>query len=196
MGSAFSNGLQFLINTLFTLYSFVLLVRVLLPAVQADYYNPFSQFIIKLTQPILGPCQKILPHTDRFDTAAIVVLWLFICIKIWVVLGLLLSTQLSLLGVALFAIAQILELLIQFYFFAIIIQAILSWVQPNHYNPFVTILSQLNEPLLAPFRRHVPSIAGLDLSPLLALIALQLLSIMLINPFAFFALQLTVGVIR
>ena len=196
MSAAVSNGLQFLINTLFTLYLFVLLVRVLLPAVRADYHNPFSQFIVKLTEPLIAPLQKILPHTDRFDTAAVMLLLLFAWIKIWLIFGVLLNAHVFWLGSFLLAIAQLLEMLVQFYFFSILIQAIMSWVQPNSYNPFSTILFQLNEPLLAPARRYIPPIAGLDLSPLAVIIILQIISIVILRPLTLFALQLTVGLVR
>ncbi len=190
------SGLHSLINMLFSLYLFVLLIRILLPAVRADYYNPFSQFIIKLTQPLLAPLQKILPHTQRFDTAAVLLLWVLTCLKIWILFGLLLSTKISVWGGALFAIAQILEMLVQFYFFAIIIQSILSWIQPRTHTSFGIILHQLTEPLLAPARRHIPPIAGLDISPLVVLIVLQLLNIVIVKPCVIFTLQLTIGILR
>jgi YggT family protein len=196
MWSPLTSGLSFLVNTVFTLYLFVLLVRVLLPAVGADYYNPFCQFIIKLTEPLIAPLQKILPRPGRFDTAAFIILFLFTCIKNWILLGLLLSAHIFWPGLVLLALAQILEMLIQFYFFAIIIQVILSWVQPKTYNPMIIILLQLTEPLLAPARRLIPAMSGLDLSSLAVIILLQLTKIVIVNPLVLFSLQLTIGIIR
>jgi YggT family protein len=193
MWSPLTDGLHFLINTLFTLYLYVLLLRVLLPAVGADYYNPFSQFIVKLTQPIIAPVQRFMPRTDRIDTPAIFMLWFFMCLKNWILLGWLLHSKISWIGLALLAFPQALELAVQFYFFAIIIQVIISWLQPTTYNPFITILFQLTEPLLLPARRVIPIVGGIDLSPLAVLFVLQLVNIVVINPMTNFALRFTVG---
>lgn len=194
--SSLTSGLSFLINTVFTLYLFVLLVRVLLPAVGADAHNPFCQFIIKLTEPLIAPLQKILPRTGRVDIAAIIILWFFTCVKNWILLGLLLGAPIFWPGLALLAIAQIFEMLLQFYFFAIIVRVILSWVQPKSYNPFIVVLLQLTEPLLTPARRMIPPVAGLDLSALVVVILLQLIKIVIVNPLLLFSAQLTVGMVR
>lgn len=188
------DGLHFLINTLFTLYLYVLLLRVLLPAVGADYYNPFSQYIVKLTQPIVAPFQKFLPRTHRIDTPAIVMLFLFCGVKNWILYGLLLQSQVSWVGLTLMVLPEVLELAIEFYFFAIIIQMIISWFQPTTYNPFITVLFQLTEPLLLPARKLIPTIAGIDLSPLAVIVALQLMNIIVVAPLLAFALRFTVGI--
>jgi YggT family protein len=193
MWSPILDGLHFFINTLFTLYLYVLLLRVLLPAVGADYYNPFSQFIVKLTQPIVAPLNKLLPRTHRIDTPAIVMLCLFCGLKNWILYGWLLHSQISWVGITLLIIPEVLELAIEFYFFAIIAQIIVSWFQPTNYNPFITILFQLTEPLLLPARKIIPIIGGIDLSALAVLVGLQLINIVIVNPLITFALRFTVG---
>ena len=122
------------------------------------------------------------------------ILWLFACLKHWILLGWLLHSQVSFLGLSLLGIAEIFELTIQFYFFAILIEVIIRWIQPTTYNPFITILYQLTEPLLVPARRMIPAVGGLDLL-LLVLLALQLVNIMIVAPFTLFAMRLTVGMI-
>jgi YggT family protein len=196
MGSPMSDGLNFLINTLFTIYMFVLMLRVLLPIVNADYYNPVSQFVLKLTQPLIAPFKHIIPRTGRLDVAALLILFLFAYLKNWIILSLLLHAPVNFFGLALLAIVQIAELVVQFYFFAIIIQAIISWMQPNNFNPFIIIITQLTEPLLGPARRMIPSIGGLDISPMIVILLLQLINIVVLNPLGFYALQYTVGLLR
>lgn len=168
----------FLIETLFSLYSLVVLLRLILGAVQADPYNPLSQFVIKLTSPLLTPLRRLVPAMGRLDTAAVVLLFALSLVKLALLatvggldlpLGALLS--LTILGV--------LGLVLDLYFFAILIQALLSWINPNPHHPAARLLEQITAPVLRPLRQAIPLIGGIDLSPLAALIAIQFLRILL-----------------
>lgn len=190
------HGMNFLVETLFTLFLFILMMRVLLPAVNADYYNPFTQFILKITNPLIAPLHRILPRKNRLDIAAIILLILFAYLKNWLILAIMAHTSVNAVGLLLLSIAQILELILQFYFFSIIIQTIISWIQPNQLNPFIVILYQLNAPLLRVAHKMIPPLGGIDFSPLLVILGIQLINIVILNPLIFYAMQLTVGIIR
>ena len=168
------NPLIFLIETLFDLYIIVLMLRLILQQVHADFYNPISQFIVKATSPLLNPARKVIPGIGGFDVATIVVIIAFIAIKITII-ALLSGYTPSILALLLTGIRDFITLALNIFIFAIIIQAILSWINPDPYNPVSGVLFSITSPVLTPFRRLIKPIGGLDLSPLVALIALMFL---------------------
>jgi len=174
------NASIFLIQTLFHMYLMVLLLRLILPWVQADYYHPVSQFVITLTDPLVLPIQRWLPYIRHVNVPTLIVLF-SIDILQWVLLWLLRYQKLpNLSGVLILSVGDLLGLLINLEFFAIILLVILSWVNP--YHPIAILLARLSNPVLQPVRRYVPIIAGFDISPVIGLIALQLLGIVLAAP--------------
>jgi YggT family protein len=175
-----TNPLEFLITTLFSLYILAVMLRFLLGAVRADFYNPVSQFLVRITNPILAPMRKIIPSAGKYDTAALV-LMLLLQLTSLILLVLLRGSSLSIVGLLLFAIAELVLLLINIFIFSIVVQVILSWVNPGTYTPVGALLYSLTNPVLAPIQRIIPPVAGIDLSPLFALIGLQVLK-MLIHP--------------
>ena len=182
MGSSYlTNPLEFLINTLFGLYILTVMLRFLLAAVRADFYNPVSQFLVKVTNPPLLPMRRVLPSIGKMDTSALV-LMLALQMASFAVIGLLRGSQLSLVPLLVLSLAELLGLLLNVFLFSIIIQVIISWVNPGAYNPAVSLLTSLTEPVLRPFRRLIPPMSGLDLSPLVALIAIQLAKMLLLPP--------------
>jgi YggT family protein len=180
-GSYVGNAATFLIETLFGLYILLVMLRFLLQWARADFYNPVSQFIVKATQPPLTSLRKIIPGFGGLDTAALVFMIVLKFIELWLVTGLLgMSPQIG--GLAILSIADLLGLLITVFIFAILIQVIISWVNPGMYNPVMGLLHSLTEPLLAPARRVIPPISGLDLSPIVVIIVLQLASMLVVAP--------------
>lgn len=182
MGSYVNNAGAFLISTLFSMYILAVMLRFLLQLVRADFYNPLSQFLVKITNPPLKPLRRLIPGLGGIDLASIVLLLALKLLEIWLLATLYRAGLPGPAGLLVLALAQLLDLLINVYFFSILIQAILSWVNPSHYNPITTVLYQLNAPLLNPAQRLIPSMGGLDLSPVVVLIALQLASILLVAP--------------
>lgn len=172
MGANANNAVYFLVCTLLNLYLGVVLLRIVLSWVRADFYNPISQLVWKLTQPLLAPVQKHVPRWRRLDTAATGLLLLVAIAYVHVVLWLL-DVGLALHSGLLFALLKIVVLAANLYTVTLTFQAILSWFGPGVNNPASNILWSMNEPLLRPVRRLVPSISGLDLSPLVAIIGLQ-----------------------
>ncbi|MGB1109573.1 MAG: YggT family protein [Gammaproteobacteria bacterium] len=179
--SYFTDPLDFLIQTLVGLYVMVIMLRVLLQWARADFYNPISQFIVKATNPPLVPMRRLIPGFGGVDVAAIV-LMLIIEMAALAFLTIIHGGVPDVLSILVMSVAELLKLLINVFFFSIIIQAILSWVNPHPYHPGVVLLQSLNEPLLRPARRVFPPISGMDLSPLIVLIALQVLKMLLLPP--------------
>lgn len=180
-GSYVGNAATFLIETLVGLYILIVMLRFLLQWARADFYNPVSQFIVKATQPPLAPLRRVIPGFAGLDLAAVVFMFVLKFVELWLVTALLgIAPQMG--GLAMLSIAELLGLAINVYVFAILIQVIISWVNPGMYNPVMGLLHSLNEPLLAPARRVIPPISGLDLSPIAVIIVLQLVSMLAVAP--------------
>ncbi len=176
-----STGTQaglFLIQTLFNLYLTVLLVRMLLQAVRADYFNPISQAIVRLTDPVLRPLRGIIPNRGRMDWGGLLLILALQVLKLLLMLALV-GQAFNPVVLLPQALVETLRLAFNTLFYAIIIRAVLSFVDPYGQNPLARVLGQITEPLLAPARRLIPPIGGLDLSPLVVLIGMQLLMILL-----------------
>lgn len=173
-----TRALIFLVNIAFTLYIAVLYLRVLLQRLGADYYNPVVQFIVRVTNPLLRPLRKVVPAAGGWDLAALLLAVLCAFLNGWLVLSL---VGLGARGdiVARYSLLKLLSVLINLYIFSLLAQAILSWVNPRHYNPVAAVLWRLNEPLMRPVRRLIPTIGTIDLSPLVLIIALEAVSILL-----------------
>ena len=175
-----TNPLEFLITTLFSLYILAVMLRFLLGAVRADFYNPVSQFLVRITNPVLVPLRKIIPSVGKYDTAALLLLLLLQVLSL-VLLVVLRGASISFLTLLLIAVAELTLLLLNIFIFSIIIQVILSWISPGTYTPVGALLHSITSPVLGPIQRMIPPIAGIDLSPLFALIGLQVIK-MLIHP--------------
>ena len=181
MGGHIGNAATFLVETLFGLYILIVMLRLLLQWARADFYNPLSQFIVRATQPVLAPMRRTLPSVGGIDLACVVFLVALQFAELWMVTGLL-GQRAPASALLVFSIAELVELAIYVFLFSILIQVIMSWINPGSYNPVLGVLYSLNEPLLAPARRIVPPIGGLDLSPIAVMVALQLVAILLVGP--------------
>lgn len=175
--------LLFLVDTLFALYTIVVIGRVLLQATHAQFNNPVCQFVYRVTVYPVAMLAKVIPRWRGIDTPAVVFALLLCFVNIE--LDLLLTpfdTGAQPLLPMWWAVLKAVILVCDLYFFTILVQALLSWLSPNKYSPATTILWSLNEPLLRPVRHRMPAIAGLDLSPLVLLIGLQVISMLLPLP--------------
>lgn len=171
------NATTFLINTLFDLYLMVVLLRLWLQLTRADFYNPFSQFIVKATHPIVGPMRRLIPPLGTLDTATLILAFLVAALKL-TVLSMLSGSMYGVTTLLFGAFFVVLKEIFSLMFWVLILRAILSWVSQGH-NPIEMVLQQLTEPFLAPIRRIIPPLGGLDLSVLIAIIALQFIQILL-----------------
>jgi len=178
----FSNAGAFLIQTLFGLYILLIMLRFLLQWVRADFYNPLTQFIVKITNPLLLPLRRIIPGFGGLDSAALVLMLLLKYAEL-LLLSLLPDHSLpNLLGLGVLALVELLALTLNVFLFGIFIQAILSWIAGAGHNPVASLLYQLTAPVLRPFRNLIPPISGMDLSPMAAIIALYLAMLLIIAP--------------
>ncbi len=176
-----SASAAFLIKTAFDLFIGAVLLRFLLQWVRADFRNPVSQFLMKVTNPVLIPLRRVIPGVGGIDIASVIVIATLQIIKM-LLIHLAAAKSMPVAGLLVLSLADFIELLLGLYTITLILEVILSWVGPQTRNPLAGPLHALNEPLLAPVRRVIPAIAGLDLSPVVVLITFQLLKILVVAP--------------
>ena len=177
----FTNPLIFLVKTLFGLYIAIVMIRFLLQWARADFYNPISQFVVKLTSPVLRPLRKVIPGYRGLDLASLVLAWLLEAVQL-MLLGMLFGLGFRPFAALAWAIPALIGLFISIFLFAILVRVILSWVNPDPYNPAVDLLNRITDPILIPAQRLLPPLGGIDLSPMVAMIALVLLQMLLLPP--------------
>jgi YggT family protein len=173
-----SNALSYLVGTLIDLYVAAVLLRLLLQWVRADFYNPLCQFLVKVTNPVLVPLRRVIPSVGRLDSASVVLMLVLEIISVWII-SLLGSKSMSFQQIVAFSAIKLVMTLLMTYFFLIIIGVIISWLGRRMQHPAIPLVYQLTEPVLRPFRKVIPPIAGIDLSPLFALIAIRFLILLL-----------------
>jgi YggT family protein len=171
MASGATNAIVFIIDALARLYLLVLLLRLFLAGVRADFHNPLAQAVLKLTSPLVIPVRRILPPLGRIDTATVVVAFGIQYLAIFL-MALVQGIRPAIAGLMLASLVSLVLLTINLFFWLIIIRIILSWVAGSTYNPAIAIVYALTEPLLRPFRRLIPDLGGFDISPIFVLIAL------------------------
>ncbi len=178
MNGSAVNALSYLIGTLIDLYVAAVLLRLLLQMVRADFYNPLCQFLMKVTNPVLLPMRRVIPSIGRLDTASVILMLVLEILGVWIIsrIG---STAMNLQQIVAFSAIKLIMTLLMTYFFLIIASVILSWVGQRMRHPIIPLVYQLTEPVLKPFRKFIPPIAGIDLSPLFALIAIRFLILLL-----------------
>jgi YggT family protein len=180
------NQSQFLVNIIFDLLIFVFILRFLFYIAHASFYNPITQFVVKITQPVVKPLQRFFPRQRYVEWAVIFCIIVLGCIKVYVMFGLFSSEQASYGGVILYSIVysifSAINKILTFYFYAIIVQAILSWFPPIQRNLIYVTLTQLTQPVLNLFRRFIPLLGPVDLSPLVAIIVIKLVQSFIIYP--------------
>ncbi|MBV1814121.1 YggT family protein [Pseudomonas viridiflava] len=174
----------YVLQTLGSLYLTLILLRFVLQLVRANFYNPLSQFIVKATQPLLKPLRRIIPSIFGLDMSSLVLAIIVQMILMALTLLLIAGTAGDPLLLLLWSIISVTALFLKIFFFALIISVILSWVAPGSHNPGAELVNQICEPALAPFRRIVPNLGGLDISPILAFLVLKLLDMLVINNLA------------
>ena len=169
----------YLVQTLLSLYLVAMLLRFLLQLVRADFYNPISQFLVKITNPVVVPLRRVIPGYGGVDMASLLLSLLLQMLAIIVLLALhgldLPNVGLLLLWSAL----GVIGLLVNIYFFALLAMIILSWIAPGSGHPAVHLLYQVTEPVMAPLRKMLPPMGGLDFSPILMFILINVVQIAL-----------------
>lgn len=174
MDSLFSEiGLMF-INLFFGLYLLVVLLRFLFQLVRADFYNPISQFVLKATNPLLMPIRKVIPSIGSIDTSSLV-LALAVQITGALLAILLVGGGIDPIKLVIWSALLILNLILQIYFFSLIITVIVSWIAPQSQNPAIALIQQLLAPVTNPIRKILPDMGGIDISPIFLFFAIMVL---------------------
>jgi YggT family protein len=180
MTTFFTEAAALIIEVFFGLYILAVLLRFLFQLVRADFYNPISQFLVALTNPLLKPLRRVIPGMYGIDVASLVLLIALKGLEVFLIFSLG-GYALEPLPVIIAAVVDLLRLTINIFFYAILLRVILSWFMPYgmRQNPAGDLLVSLTEPLMRPARRLIPPVGGLDLSPIVVLVALQLLQLAL-----------------
>jgi YggT family protein len=177
--SAFSEIFGYLVQTLLSLYLLTMLLRFVLQLVRADFYNPISQFLVKVTNPLVLPLRRVLPGFAGLDMASLV---LALLLQLAGIIALLLINGLGLPNILLllvWSVIGLVGLLVNIYFFALLAMIILSWVAPGSKHPAIYLLHQITEPVMAPVRKTLPAMGGMDFSPILVFILINVIQIAL-----------------
>jgi len=182
MGSTYmTDPIIFLIDTLFSLYILAVLLRFLLQWCGADFYNPISQFLVKVTHPPLKILRRFVPSIGKIDTSSLILVLTLQMLADFSIL-MLKGVTINIGALTILSLTQLVSLLLNVFVFAVFARAILSWFSLGAFNAAASILATLTEPLLDICRKVIPDLGGIDLSPLAALLLLQLAKMVLLPP--------------
>lgn len=192
------SSLGFIIGTLLNLYAMVVALRFVMQAVRADYYNPIAQFVVRATDPLLVPMRRFIPSIAGYDTASLLLAYAVLAIKLFAFKALSLGAapaigsalNVAVVGAPILlyvAVVDLVHLMFNIFIFSLFIQALLSWLPNSSGHPVNGLLSNITSPVLTPVRRFVPPLGGLDLSTLVAIIALYAIRIFVVGVLMSFA---------
>ncbi|EON91041.1 hypothetical protein MARLIPOL_15367 [Marinobacter lipolyticus SM19] len=164
-----------------TFYMTIVLLRFLLQLARADFYNPISQFVVKATNPLLRPLRKVIPGWGGIDGAALVLAIVIQAIAFLLILVAMNSGIPSINPITLlvWAALNVLDLVVKIYFWSVIAVVIVSWIAPSSHHPAIQLVAQITEPVMRPVRNVIPSMGGLDLSPIVVFLILNVISVVI-----------------
>ena len=174
----------FLLSAVFGIYLLAMMLRFIMALVRADFHNPLSRLLIKITNPPLVPLRRFIPSIMGMDTSAIVIMLALQSIEILLVDLLLYGHVPRTGGLLITACAEILWLAMVVFYVTLIVQVVISWINPGAHGPGLYLLHQINAPLLKRARRILPPMGALDLSPLIVFLGLGLVHILAVKPLA------------
>ena len=175
------NAATLIVETIFGIYLIFVILRFLFQLVRADFHNPISQVVVALTNPPLKLLRRFIPGVYGIDLSSIVLMLVVATAKVLLLLSFS-GIAPSIAAAVVIGIAEILETLIWILIIAILASVIISWVAPGSWHPAIRMVTSVSEPVLAPFRRLLPSFGGLDFTPILALLLLNVLLTILVAP--------------
>jgi YggT family protein len=177
----FANAGQIVIQFVFVALVTLIVLRVLLQWVRANFYNPICQFVYKATNPVLMPLRKVIPAWRNLDIAGIALAWLVTALKL-VLLYATVGQTLGVLGLAVLALADLIDFVLLLYIVLVLARVVISFAGADSYHPIVPPILQLTEPVMKPFRRLLPNVGGLDFSPVVVLLAITLARVLIAKP--------------
>jgi YggT family protein len=176
------NPFIFLIDTIFSIYIAIMLLRFILQHVGADFYNPISQFAVKLTQPLVSVARRFIPSVKKIDVATLVLVLMLILIKTLLIFSIA-GYPINVAQLLIKSLYDLVSLSFDIFIVALFVQAILSWVNPDPHHPVSRLLYSLTLPVLRPIKKYVPPVGGIDLSTLVALIGLMFIKRLVLQLF-------------
>lgn len=176
------NAAAFLINICMTFYIYVLILRVFMQKFRVSWYNPVSQGVIKLTQPIVSVSRRCFPGFRGVDLAIVLVVCVLEGIKVWVMHIVYGDVLVGIWGLLVLAVVYAISDALTLYSLMIVVVAVASWFTSGRPNPLVTVCDTIISPLMSRVRRRLPTMGGFDWSPVLVLIIIQLIRILLVIP--------------
>lgn len=188
----FANAGQIVIQFVFVALVTLIVLRVLLQWVRANFYNPICQFVYKATNPVLMPLRKVIPAWRNLDIAGVVLAWLVTALKL-VLLYATVGQALGALGLAVLALADLIDFVLLLYIVLVLARVVISFAGADSYHPIVPPILQLTEPVMKPFRRLIPNIGGLDFSPVIVLLVITLARVLVAKPLLDLGLHLAQG---
>ncbi|MDP4651276.1 MAG: YggT family protein [Haliea sp.] len=177
--SALNDIAAYLLQTALNLALLAMLLRFLLQVVRADFYNPLSQFLARITNPLVLPLRRVIPSVGGLDLSTLLIALLLQIAAIVALLALNGSGPPGVLRLFVWSLLGVAGLVVNIYFFALLAMIILSWVAPGSRHPALLLLFQLTEPVMAPVRRLLPNMGGIDFSPILLFILINVIQIAL-----------------
>lgn len=173
----FTEIFTLVLDTVSSLYLMIILLRFIFQVSRADFYNPISQFVVKATNPLLIPIRRIVPSIGGVDTSSIVLAIIFQTLVLGIKLLVLTGGLANPLFLFAISIVMILGVVLKIYFWSLIIMIVASWIAPGSGHPALVLINQIVEPIMQPFRKVLPPMGGLDLSPIFAFIVIQVLEV-------------------
>lgn len=170
-----------IVDSLSSLYILAVLLRFLLQWCGTSFYNPIAQFLLKITHPPLRMLRRFVPPIGKIDTSSLVLVLILQMLANFMIL-ILKNVTINIGALTILSITDLISLLINIFIFAVFARALLSWVNPRAYDSASSILTGLTEPLLGVCRKFIPDLGGIDLSPLVALLFLQLAKMVILPP--------------
>lgn len=166
------------IQTIGSLYLFVVILRFLLQLARADFYNPISQFAVKATNPILIPLRRVVPGVLGIDLASLVLGLVLQFAVIQLSAAVIGYGFLNPLSVVVWSLIGMLSMIVTIFFWGLLAVVIASWVAPHSGHPALVLVRQLVEPVMQPFRRLLPDLGGIDISPIFAFLVLNVVQVL------------------
>lgn len=192
--SSLQNALLFTIQTMFSFYIMIVLFRFMLQLVKADFRNPLAQFVVKITNPLLVPLRKIVPGYAKVDWAALILALLLQGIELYLILFVkgfgVAASAVSIGGLCVWSVGELLDLVLAFLFFATLIQVVYSWIQPGQYHPSIILLQKITEPLYRPIHRFLPNFGMIDMSPIILIFLISISRMLIADPIVAFGQSL------
>lgn len=179
--SYLSNAGNYLFDTIFNLFLIIVLLRFWMQWVRANFRNEFGQFLLAVSNPVIIPLRKIVPSIGPIDTATVVLAILLVIFK-YTLLPLLSGSAIPWGFILAYCLGELIKYSVYIFMAAIVIQIIASWVAPYSHHPLLDIAKSIAEPLMAPARRLLPSVGGIDFSPIIVFIFLNLTLMLIVAP--------------